>query len=106
MHGGNDHELQINPCCSQYCGFDKSPARYSHCTEHHTCCTEHPQDEVFSHRLGLVPLAINPDRIAWKGVEDPTNETNTVVFKMDITCRREQDGTLVNDKGEQHAGTK
>lgn len=55
-------------------------------------------DEVFSHRLGLVPLAINPDRINWKNVEDPTNETNTVVFKMDITCRREQDGTLVNDK--------
>lgn len=99
MHGGN--ELQIHPCCSQHCAL--TPVTHTLLNITHAALF-HPQDEVFSHRLGLVPLAINPDRINWKNVEDPTNETNTVVFKMDITCRREQDGTLVNDKGEQHAG--
>jgi hypothetical protein len=54
---------------------------------------------VLSHRLGLVPLAINPDKLAWRSVEDPVNESNTVVFKLDITCRRDADGSMVNDKG-------
>lgn len=57
------------------------------------------QDEVLSHRLGLVPFAIDPDRLAWRSVEDPVNESNTVVFKLDITCRRETDGSMVNGKG-------
>jgi hypothetical protein len=49
-------------------------------------------------------LSIDPDRITPRGVEDPVNETNTVVFKMDIACRREADGTMVNDKGTGCAG--
>lgn len=61
----------------------------------------HQQDEVLSHRLGLVPLSVDPDRLAWRSVEDPVTESNTVVFKLDITCRRDEDGSLVNDKGEQ-----
>ena len=59
---------------------------------------------MFSHRLGLVPLAVDPTRIAWRGIEDPSNETNTVVFKLDISCRREADGSMVNDKGEGGTG--
>lgn len=69
----------------------------------HVLLSKTQQDEVLSHRLGLVPLAIDPNAVAWKGVEDPVNESNTVVFKLDITCRREADGSMVNDKGVREA---
>lgn len=54
---------------------------------------------MFSHRLGLVPLSIDPTRLAWCAQGEQANETNTVVFKLDVTCRRAADGSLINDKG-------
>lgn len=59
------------------------------------------QDEVLSHRLGLVPLLINPNSLAWRTGEDAANESNTVVFKLSVRCSRAADGSMVNDKGEQ-----
>ena len=43
-------------------------------------------EEVLSHRLGLVPLAIDPDAIAWK--EESADETNTVIFKLQVKCEQ------------------
>lgn len=57
------------------------------------------QDEVLSHRLGLIPLAVDPSLVAWRGPEDAANESNTVVFKMDVHCSRAEDGSMINDKG-------
>ncbi|KDQ16574.1 hypothetical protein BOTBODRAFT_186569 [Botryobasidium botryosum FD-172 SS1] len=44
-------------------------------------------DEVFAHRLGLVPLAINPHRLHYKG-DDAALDSNTVVFKLHVRCER------------------
>lgn len=56
------------------------------------------QDEVLAHRLGLVPLNIDPREFDFKAAEEAPSEKNTVVFKMDITCRRDKTNRMVNDK--------
>ena len=46
-------------------------------------------DEVFSHRLGLIPLNVDPALLEVK--ESPSNQAtdrNTVVFKLHIECTR------------------
>lgn len=55
------------------------------------------QDEVLAHRLGLVPLLIDPTKLDYKSAEEASSEKNTVVFKLDITCKRVGD-KVVNDK--------
>eukprot|EP00798_Chlamydomonas_sp_ICE-L_P008646 gene8646-34096_t len=55
------------------------------------------QDEVLSHRLGMVPLMIDPGLFIEKNTEEAPNEKNTVVFKLDVTCRREN-GVIINEK--------
>lgn len=59
------------------------------------------QDEVLAHRLGLVPLMVDPDKLEWfnkdaipridpeTGKETPiSNETNMVVFHLKVECTR------------------
>jgi DNA-directed RNA polymerase alpha subunit len=46
------------------------------------------QDEVLAHRLGLVPLLLLPELFEPKSAEEAASEKNTVVFKLDVTCRR------------------
>lgn len=43
-------------------------------------------EEVLSHRLGLVPLAVDPEGLSWK--EDSGDETNTVIFKLHVRCEK------------------
>lgn len=45
------------------------------------------QDEVLSHRLGLVPLAVDPSRLTYK-TDDEANDQNTVVFTLKAECRK------------------
>ncbi|RKP10512.1 DNA-directed RNA polymerase [Thamnocephalis sphaerospora] len=42
-------------------------------------------DEVLAHRLGLIPLKVDPSQFQWKGDADPT-DLNTIVFKLNIRC--------------------
>eukprot|EP00877_Chromochloris_zofingiensis_P010207 jgi/Chrzof1/543/Cz01g19190.t1 len=56
------------------------------------------QDEVFAHRLGLVPIQVDPSKLEWKSSDEAPSEKNTIVLKLDVTCTRAPDGTLVNDK--------
>ncbi|SAM67091.1 probable Rpc40-40 kD subunit of DNA-directed RNA polymerases I and III [Ustilago bromivora] len=46
------------------------------------------QDEVLSHRLGLVPLAINPDKVLIRMPGDNADDSNTVVFSLKAKCER------------------
>lgn len=46
------------------------------------------QDEVLSHRLGLVPLAINPDKVTMRKPGDDADDSNTVVFHLKVKCER------------------
>ena len=56
------------------------------------------QDEVLSHRLGLVPLNINPRLFEFKAADAPASEANTVVLKLKGECRRLADGSVENEK--------
>jgi len=44
------------------------------------------QDEVLAHRLGLIPLNIDPRVIKYRG--DAPTDQDTVVFKLQISCER------------------
>jgi DNA-directed RNA polymerases I and III subunit RPAC1 len=45
------------------------------------------QDEVLSHRLGLLPIRCDPDKLEYLGESgDGTHELNTLVFKMNVKC--------------------
>ena len=60
------------------------------------------QDEVLSHRLGLVPIRADPRLFEYKSESEAPSERNTIVFKMHVKCYREQTvdgqrGALVNE---------
>lgn len=58
------------------------------------------QDEVLAHRLGLVPIQIDPDRIVYKNPGDEATEDNTLVFTLNIQCSRVQ-GAKKDEKDEE-----
>lgn len=44
-------------------------------------------DEVLGHRLGLVPIKVDPRQFDYKsGVDDSYTETNTIVFTLKMNC--------------------
>ncbi|GJJ13030.1 hypothetical protein Clacol_007279 [Clathrus columnatus] len=47
-------------------------------------------DEVLSHRLGLVPLNVDPALLEFKDGGDSTDR-NTIVFKLNVACSRNPD---------------
>lgn len=46
------------------------------------------QDEVLAHRLGLIPIEADPRLFEYASENDPANERNTIVFKLDVRCRK------------------
>jgi len=48
------------------------------------------QDEVLAHRLGLVPIAADPRLFAYWSEGSPYTESNSVVFSLSVTCRKER----------------
>lgn len=46
------------------------------------------QDEVLAHRLGLVPIMVDPDRVEFKNPGDEATEENTLVFTLTVKCER------------------
>lgn len=53
------------------------------------------QDEVLAHRLGLIPIKVDPRLFDYKSENDLANEKNTVVFKLNVVCTR-QEGRVKN----------
>ncbi|CAN6556127.1 unnamed protein product [Malus baccata var. baccata] len=45
------------------------------------------QDEVLAHRLGLIPIKVDPRLFEFTGNNTP-NEKNTIVFKLHVQCKR------------------
>jgi DNA-directed RNA polymerases I and III subunit RPAC1 len=47
-------------------------------------------DEVFSHRLGLIPLNVDPALLEMKpSPNDQATDRNTIVFKLQVECTRD-----------------
>ncbi|KAJ2552900.1 DNA-directed RNA polymerase core subunit rpc40 [Coemansia sp. RSA 1933] len=46
------------------------------------------QDEVLAHRLGLIPIFADPTEFQWRRSGDTPTDRNTIVFKMDVECKR------------------
>ncbi|GMH05831.1 hypothetical protein Nepgr_007671 [Nepenthes gracilis] len=46
------------------------------------------QDEVLAHRLGLIPLNVDPRLFEYKSEKDLPNEKNTIVFGLHARCER------------------
>ncbi|CAI9772788.1 unnamed protein product [Fraxinus pennsylvanica] len=46
------------------------------------------QDEVLAHRLGLIPLKVDPRMFEYMSENDVPNEKNTIVFKLHYRCER------------------
>lgn len=44
-------------------------------------------EEVLSHRLGLVPLAVDAEKLEERN-EEKSDHSNTVVFKLLVACRK------------------
>jgi DNA-directed RNA polymerase I and III subunit RPAC1 len=44
------------------------------------------QDEVLSHRLGLIPLNVDPSLFETISDGEEPTDLNTLVFKLDVTC--------------------
>merc|ERR1712032_200701 len=62
-------------------------------------------DEVLCHRLGLIPLNIDPrlfDKIVKDedGNEEEATDKNTIVFRLCVECRRNQEEDEQNDKSD------
>lgn len=50
------------------------------------------QDEVLSHRIGLVPIKIDPQKLQDYNEEDGPTDLNTIVFKLDVECKNPPEG--------------
>ncbi|GMM30132.1 DNA-directed RNA polymerase core subunit [Martiniozyma asiatica (nom. inval.)] len=62
------------------------------------------QDEVLAHRIGLVPLKVDPDQLTWVNPEaeeqDKFTDDNTVVLSLDVMCTKNPNAQKGNDDPE------
>lgn len=45
-------------------------------------------DEVLAHRLGLVPLNVDPSLFEMREEDGDATDRNTLVFKLEVECKR------------------
>ncbi|KAG2015204.1 RNA polymerase subunit [Coprinopsis cinerea AmutBmut pab1-1] len=45
-------------------------------------------DEVLAHRIGLVPLNVNPSIMDSRSPQNDPTDRDTLIFKLDVTCTR------------------
>jgi len=56
------------------------------------------QDEILSHRLGLIPLKVDPRLYEYKEEGADYTESNTLQFKLDVECTKKKDSKDFNEK--------
>lgn len=54
-------------------------------------------DEVFAHRLGLVPLIADARKFSFKREGEPASDANTLVFKLECAWRADKPRVLSSD---------
>lgn len=62
------------------------------------------QDEILAHRLGLIPILVDPRRLSVKGEHEEANDMNTIVFQLKVKCEwgsKLESGTrqMINENG-------
>ena len=50
------------------------------------------QDEVLAHRLGLLPIKVDPRLFEMKKESDKVSERNTLKFRLKIKCKKQKKG--------------
>ncbi|KAG7813124.1 hypothetical protein KL921_000670 [Ogataea angusta] len=62
------------------------------------------QDEVLAHRIGLVPLKVDPDMLTWidpnAEEEDKFTDENTIVLSLDVACTKNPNAVPGNNDPE------
>eukprot|EP00884_Botryococcus_braunii_P002934 jgi/Botrbrau1/12641/Bobra.67_1s0007.1 len=53
--------------------------------------------ENLAHRLGLVPIKLDPAKLDFRGADEPATDRNTIVFKLKTACRR-VGGAIENER--------
>ena len=48
-------------------------------------------DELLVHRLGLIPLRIDPNELEQRGDNEQLNGQNSVKFELKVVCRRKKE---------------
>lgn len=57
------------------------------------------QDEVLAHRLGLIPILVDPEIFPMYSQGDELNESNCIEFVLDVKCHK-QGNEIRNGAGE------
>lgn len=55
-------------------------------------------DEVLAHRLGLIPIDVDPRLFRFKQPNEEHSADNCIRFKLHMICKRLEDGTIEGDK--------
>lgn len=50
------------------------------------------QDEVLAHRVGLIPIKIDPNKLEY--VDDEETDKDTIVFHFDVECKNQYSGEI------------
>eukprot|EP01133_Synstelium_polycarpum_P016765 gene16765-19933_t len=54
------------------------------------------QDEVLAHRVGLVPIKVDPRRFNFKLPNKEYTAEDTIIFSLNVKCYRDTNGEIVN----------
>jgi DNA-directed RNA polymerase I and III subunit RPAC1 len=54
-------------------------------------------DEVFAHRLGLVPILADANDFIERKPEDDFNDKNSIKFTLNIKCYKDKNGQIINE---------
>ncbi|KYR01464.1 RNA polymerase III subunit [Tieghemostelium lacteum] len=54
------------------------------------------QDEVLAHRLGLIPIKVDPRKFNFKLPNKEYTADDTLIFSLKVKCEKLADGTIVN----------